>query len=134
MDLTLSHAFLTVDDQDKAVAFYSGVLGLDVLNDVDFEGMRWLTVGSPDQPGVELVLLPPLGPQESDRDVLLDLMRKGALGSVIFRTSDLDKTFEMIRAGGGEVMQEPIDQAYGVRDCAFRDPFGNMLRFSEPRA
>ena len=134
MDLTLSHAFLTVDDQDKAVAFYSGVLGLDVLNDVDFDGMRWLTVGSPDQPGVELVLLPPLGPQASERDVLLDLMRKGALGGVIFRTSDLDKTFETIRAGGGEVMQEPIDQAYGVRDCAFRDPFGNMLRFSEPRA
>ncbi|BEP14973.1 VOC family protein [Acidothermaceae bacterium B102] len=134
MDLTLSHAFLTVDDQDKAVAFYSGVLGLDVLNDVDFEGMRWLTVGSPDQPGVEIVLLPPLGPQASERDVLLDLMRKGALGGVIFRTSDLDKTFESIRDGGGEVMQEPIDQPYGVRDCAFRDPFGNMLRFSEPRA
>ncbi|MDX6227651.1 MAG: hypothetical protein QOI76_1041 [Frankiales bacterium] len=130
MDLTVSHTFLTVDDQDKALAFYNGVLGLAVMNDVDFEGWRWLTVGSPDQPGVEIVLMPPLGPMASEKEVILDLMRKGAMNGLIFRTANLDKTFEEIRAAGGEVMQEPIDQPYG-RDCAFRDPFGNSLRFSE---
>jgi catechol 2,3-dioxygenase-like lactoylglutathione lyase family enzyme len=134
MDLTVSHTFLTVDDQDKAVAFYNGVLGLAVTSDVEFEGMRWLTVGSPDQPGVEIGLLPPLGHMAAEKDALFDLMRKGALNGLIFRTGDVDKTFEQIRAAGGEVMQEPIDQPYGVRDCAFRDPFGNMLRFSEFRA
>jgi catechol 2,3-dioxygenase-like lactoylglutathione lyase family enzyme len=131
MDLTLSHTFVTVDDQDKALAFYSGVLGLTVNTDVAFEGMRWLTVGSPDQPGVEIVLLPPLGPAESERDTILDLMRKGGMNGLIFNTKDLDATFEAISAAGGEVVQEPIDQPYGVRDCAFRDPFGNSLRFSE---
>jgi catechol 2,3-dioxygenase-like lactoylglutathione lyase family enzyme len=130
MDLTLSHVFLTVDDQDKARTFYSDVLGLAVLNDVEFEGMRWLTVGSPDQPGVEIGLLPPVGPIAGEKDAILDLMRKGAMNGVIFRTAKLDATFEAIRAAGAEVMQEPIDQPYGVRDCAFRDPFGNMLRFS----
>jgi uncharacterized glyoxalase superfamily protein PhnB len=132
MDLKLSHAFLTVDDQDKALAFYHGVLGLDVLNDVMFEGMRWLTVGSPDQPGVEIVLMPPLGPQAAEREAIFDLMHKGVLSGFIFVTSDLDKIFERVRASGAEVMQEPIDQPYGVRDCGFRDPFGNPLRFSEP--
>jgi catechol 2,3-dioxygenase-like lactoylglutathione lyase family enzyme len=131
MDLTLSHAFLIVDDQDKALAFYNGVLGLAVLNDVEFDDMRWLSVGSPAQPGVEIVLLPPVGPNVSEKDLIFDLMRKGAMNGLIFATDDIDKTFETIRAAGGEVMQEPIAQPYGVRDCAFRDPFGNMLRFSQ---
>jgi catechol 2,3-dioxygenase-like lactoylglutathione lyase family enzyme len=132
MDLKLSHAFLTVDDQDKALAFYHGVLGLDVLNDVQFDDMRWLAVGSPDQPGVEIVLLPPVGHQVSEKDAIFDLMRKGGLPGLIFVTADLDATFERVRASGAEVMQEPIDQPYGVRDCGFRDPFGNPLRFSQP--
>jgi catechol 2,3-dioxygenase-like lactoylglutathione lyase family enzyme len=132
MDLTVSHVFLTVDDQDKALEFYHGVLGLAVLNDVQFDEMRWVSVGSPDQPGVEIVLLPPLGPVASERDVILDLMRKGGMNGLIFRTGNLDKTFEVLLAAGAEVTQEPIDQPYGVRDCGFRDPFGNMLRFSEP--
>jgi catechol 2,3-dioxygenase-like lactoylglutathione lyase family enzyme len=134
MDLTLSHAFVTVDDQDKALEFYSGVLGLDVHTDVEFEGMRWLTVGSPEQPGLEIVLLPPLGPVASERDVILDLMHKGGMNGLIFNTKDLDATFEAIRAAGAEVTQEPISQPYGVRDCGFRDPFGNSLRFSQPQA
>jgi catechol 2,3-dioxygenase-like lactoylglutathione lyase family enzyme len=132
MDLTVSHVFLTVDDQDKALEFYHGVLGLAVLNDVQFDEMRWVSVGSPEQPGVEIVLLPPLGPVASEKDVILDLMRKGGMNGLIFRTGDLDKTFEVLLAAGAEVTQEPIDQPYGVRDCGFRDPFGNMLRFSEP--
>jgi catechol 2,3-dioxygenase-like lactoylglutathione lyase family enzyme len=133
MELKLSHAFITVDDQDQALAFYRDVLGLDVISDVEFEGMRWLSVGPTSQPGVEIVLLPPLGPQASERATILDLMRKGALGGLIFSTDDIDATFELIRSRGGEAMQEPIDQPYGVRDCAFRDPFGTMLRFSEVR-
>ncbi len=133
MELRLSHAFITVDDQDRALAFYRDVLGLTVISDVQFEGMRWLSVGPPSQPDVEIVLLPPLSPQAGERETILDLMRKGALGGLIFSTDDLDETFETIRSRGGEVEQEPIDQPYGVRDCAFRDPFGTSLRFSEVR-
>ena len=133
MELKLSHAFITVDDQDQALAFYHGVLGLDVISDVEFEGMRWLTMSAPSQPGVEIVMIPPLGPMAADSGAIFDLMRKGALNGLIFSTDDIDKTFETIRERGGEVMQEPIDQPYGVRDCAFRDPFGTMLRFSEVR-
>ena len=133
MDLKLSHAFLTVDDQDKALEFYSGVLGLPVRDDVQFEDMRWLSVGSPDQPDVTLVLLPPLGPVASERDAVLDLMRKGAMNSVIFNTPDLDAAFEGVVAAGAEITQEPIDQPYGVRDFGCRDPFGNQLRFSQPK-
>ncbi|MFG2296530.1 VOC family protein [Streptomyces sp. NPDC048603] len=136
MDIRLSQCFIAVDDHDKALAFYRDVLGLDVLNDVGFEGMRWVTVGSPAQPGVEIVLEPPLAdPNASpaDRQTMAELLAKGLLRGVIFTTDDVDATFERIRAAGGEVLQEPIDQPYGVRDCAFRDPSGNMLRFNQPR-
>jgi predicted enzyme related to lactoylglutathione lyase len=136
MDIKLSQCFIAVDDHDKALAFYRDVLGLEVRNDVEFEGMRWVTVGSPSQPDVEIVLEPPLAdPNASpaDKEAMAELLAKGLLRGVIFRTDDCDATFERIRAGGGEVLQEPIDQPYGVRDCAFRDPSGNMLRFSQPR-
>ena len=106
-------------------------------NDVAFEGMRWVTVGSPSQPDVDIVLEPPLAdPNASpaDREAMAELLAKGMLRAVIFRTDDCDATFERIRAAGAEVLQEPIDQPYGVRDCAFRDPSGNMLRFNQPRA
>ena len=105
-------------------------------NDVGFEGMRWVTVGAPSQPDVEIVLEPPLAdPNASpaDREVMAELLAKGLLRGVMFRTHDCDATFERIRAAGAEVLQEPIDLPYGVRDCAFRDPSGNMLRFMEPR-
>jgi uncharacterized glyoxalase superfamily protein PhnB len=98
--------------------------------------MRWVTVGAPSQPGVEIVLEPPLadpGASEADRRAMAELLAKGMLRAVIFATDDVDATFERVRASGAEVLQEPIDQPYGVRDCAFRDPAGNMLRFNQPR-
>ena len=136
MDLKLSQCFIAVDDHDKALAFYRDALGLEVRNDVGFEGMRWVTVGAPSQPDVEIVLEPPLAdPNASpaDKQAMAELLAKGLLRGVIFRTDDCDTTFERIRAAGAEVLQEPIDQPYGVRDCAFRDPSGNMLRFNQPR-
>ena len=136
MDIKLSQCFIAVDDHDKALAFYTGVLGLEVRNDVGFEGMRWVTVGSPAQPDVDIVLEPPLAdPNASpaDRDAMAQLLAKGLLRGVIFRTDDVDATFERFAAAGADVLQEPIDQPYGVRDCAFRDPSGNMLRFNQPR-
>jgi predicted enzyme related to lactoylglutathione lyase len=136
MEINLSQCFIAVDDHDKALAFYRDVLGMEVRNDVGFEGMRWVTVGTPSQPDVDIVLEPPLAdPNASpqDREAMAGLLAKGMLRGVIFRTDDCDATFERIRAAGAEVLQEPIDQPYGVRDCAFRDPSGNMLRFNQPR-
>ena len=136
MDISLASCFIAVDDFDKALVFYRDVLGLEVRNDVGFENMRWITVGSPSQPDVDIVLEPALAdPNASDADkqAAAELLAKGMLRGVIFRTDDVDATFERIRAAGAEVLQEPFDQPYGVRDCAFRDPAGNMLRFNQPR-
>ena len=136
MDIELSTCFVAVDDHDKALAFYRDVLGLEVRNDVGFEGMRWVTVGAPSQPDVEIVLEPPLAdPNASaaDKETMAELLAKGLLRGVIFRTDDCDATFERISAAGAEVLQEPIDMPYGVRDCAFRDPSGNLLRFIQRR-
>jgi predicted enzyme related to lactoylglutathione lyase len=135
MDIRLSQCFIAVDDHDRAIAFYRDVLGLEVRNDVGFEGMRWVTVGAPSQPDVNIVLEPPVAhPNASpaDRQAMAELMAKGLLHGVIFATDGCDATFERISAAGGEVLQEPMDQPYGVRDCAFRDPAGNLLRFSQP--
>jgi predicted enzyme related to lactoylglutathione lyase len=136
MDIRLSACFIAVDDHDEALAFYRDVLGLEVRNDVAFEGMRWVTVGAPSQPDVDIVLEPPLAdPNASaaDQEAMAELLAKGQLRGVIFKTDDCDATFERIRAADAEVLQEPIDMPYGVRDCAFRDPSGNMLRFIQPR-
>jgi predicted enzyme related to lactoylglutathione lyase len=136
MEIKLSTCFIAVDDHDKALAFYRDVLGLEVRQDVGFEGMRWVTVGSPAQPDVDIVLEPPLAdPNASaaDREAMTELLAKGMLRAVVFNTDDVDATFERIRAAGADVLQEPIDQPYGVRDCAFRDPAGNMLRFNQAR-
>ncbi|WP_431330154.1 VOC family protein [Streptomyces sp. IPPR8] len=136
MDINLAQCFIAVDDHDKALAFYRDVLGMEVRDDVGFEGMRWVTVGSPDQPDVDIVLEPPLAdPNASDADkkAMAELLAKGLLRGVIFTTDDVDATFERVSAAGAEVLQEPVDQPYGVRDCAFRDPAGNMLRFNQPR-
>ena len=135
MDIELSHCFIAVDDHDKALGFYRDILGMEVRNDVEFEGMRWVTVGSPLQPDVEIVLEPPVAdPNASaaDKEAAAELLAKGLLRGVNFKTDDCDATFEHIRAAGGEVLQEPMDMPYGVRDCAFRDPSGNMLRFGQP--
>ncbi|MFI5998858.1 VOC family protein [Streptomyces sp. NPDC051366] len=137
MEIKLSQCFIAVDDHDRALAFYRDALGMEVRNDVAFEGMRWVTIGSPAQPDVEIVLEPPAAnPNASpaDKQAMAELLAKGMLRGVIFSTDDVDAAFERIRAAGGEVLQEPIDQPYGVRDCAFRDPSGNMLRFNQPRA
>lgn len=137
MDITLQQCFIAVHDHDLALAFYRDVLGLEVRNDVRFEGMRWLSVGPPSQPDVTIVLEPPLadpGASDADKRAMAELLAKGLLRGVIFQTDDVDTTFEHIRAAGGEVLQEPIDQPYGVRDCAFRDPSGNMLRFNQRTA
>ena len=137
MDIKLSACFIPVDNHDKALAFYRDVLGLEVRNDVEFEGMRWVSVGSPSQPDVDIVLEPPIAdPHASpaDREAMAELLAKGLLRGVNFSTGDCDATFEHIRAAGGDVLQEPMDMPYGVRDCAFRDPSGNMLRFGQPRS
>ena len=136
MEISISHCFIAVDDHDKALAFYRDALGMEVRNDVTFEGMRWVTIGSPSQPGVEIVLEPPVadpGASSTDKEAAAELLAKGLLRGVNFRTDDCDATFERIRATGAEVLQEPMDMPYGVRDCAFRDPSGNMLRFNQPR-
>ncbi|WP_344441201.1 VOC family protein [Kitasatospora nipponensis] len=137
MDIKLSQCFIAVDDHDKALDFYRDVLGLEVRNDVGYEGMRWVTIGAPSQPDVNIVLEPPLAdPNASaaDKQAMTELLAKGLLRGVIFATDDCDAAFERISAAGGEVMQEPTDQFYGVRDCAFRDPAGNMVRFTQSLA
>ncbi|MEU5694475.1 VOC family protein [Actinosynnema sp. NPDC020468] len=131
MDITLSHLFVQVHDQDEALTFYRDVLGLEVRTDMPFQGFRWLTVGPPGQPEVEIVLEDPtMGRAPDDAVALKSLLAKGSLAGVIFRVDDCDALFERVSAAGAEVMQEPVDQPYGVRDCAFRDPSGNHLRFS----
>ena len=137
MNLTVSHCFVTVDNQDAALKFYRDVLGMKVINDVAFDGFRWVSLSPPAQPGVEIVIgVPEQYPDISaaDRDAIAGLVAKGLLPGLIFATENCDATFEQLRAAGAEVLQEPIDQPYGVRDCAFRDPAGNMLRFSQSKA
>ena len=132
MDLSLSHCFVTVDDPDISLAFYRDVLGLDVRNDVSAEGFRWITLSPPSQPELEIVLSQPHGGRSTgDGDALAALLAKGALNAVIFRAPNVDEAFEKVRAAGAEVLQEPMDQPYGVRDCAFRDPSGNMIRINQ---
>jgi predicted enzyme related to lactoylglutathione lyase len=134
MDVKLKQCFVAVDDHDKAIAFYVDVLGLEVRNDVSFEGMRWVTVGSPLQPDVEIVLEPPAANPDfspADREAMARLLAKGVLRGVNFTTTDCDALYRRVQEAGGDVLQEPMDQPYGVRDCAFRDPAGNMLRFME---
>jgi predicted enzyme related to lactoylglutathione lyase len=132
MNLKLSHCFVYVLDQDEALDFYTRVLGLEKRTDAPMETMRWLTVGPHDQPEIEINLMdvgPPLPPE--DVEPARQLVAKGSMGAIIFLTDDCRAAFERIRAAGAEVMQEPIEQAYGVIDCAFRDPSGNHVRISE---
>jgi predicted enzyme related to lactoylglutathione lyase len=136
MDIRLSSCFIAVDDHDKALGFYRDTLGLEVRNDVSYEGMRWVTIGAPSQPDVSSVLEPPgCDPNMSPADqvAIAELMAKGHLRGVILATQDCDTAFERIRESGADVIQEPTDQAYGVRDCAFRDPAGNLIRLIQPR-
>ncbi|WP_405869442.1 MULTISPECIES: VOC family protein [unclassified Streptomyces] len=137
MDLKLNNCFIAVDDHDKAIAFYCDVLGLEIRNDVKYEGMRWVTVGSPLQPDVSIVLEPPAANPDlspADREAMERLLAKGVLRGVNFTTENCDALFTRVQESGAEVIQEPTDMPYGVRDCAFRDPAGNMLRFMERAA
>ena len=137
MDIKISQCFIAVDDHDKALEFYRDALGMEVRNDVAYEGMRWVTVSPTAQPDVEIVLEPPVadpGASDADKEAAAELLAKGLLRGVIFQTDDVDATFERVRAAGGEVLQEPMDMPYGVRDCAFRDPSGNQLRFSQAKS
>jgi uncharacterized glyoxalase superfamily protein PhnB len=136
MDLTIHSAFLPHDDPDTALSFYRDILGFEVRNDVGYGGMRWITVGPVDQPGTSIVLHPPAvdpGITDEERRTIVEMMAKGTYGIVVLATKDVDGTFERLQAGGAEVVQEPTDQPYGIRDCAFRDPAGNMIRINESR-
>ncbi|MET9554705.1 VOC family protein [Streptomyces sp. NPDC006645] len=132
MTIALQYCHVTVNDPDESLAFYRDALGFEVRNDVSSGDYRWVTIGSPTQPGLEIVLSEPhAGRSQADGDALQELLTKGVLGQLIFRTDDLDATFETVRASGAEVLQEPMDQPWGPRDCAFRDPSGNMVRISQ---
>jgi catechol 2,3-dioxygenase-like lactoylglutathione lyase family enzyme len=134
MNLTLSQCFVLVHDPDLALAFYRGALGLELRNDVAREDFRWITVGAASQPGVAIVLTNYLNGSPADGDALAALLAKGALNGVHFHTDDLEATFEKLRASGTEIVQEPTDQPWGTRDCAVRDPSGNLVRIDQPPA
>ncbi len=132
MAIGLQYCHITVNDPDESLGFYRDALGLELRNDVASGGFRWVTLGIPDQPGLEIVISEPhAGRSQADGDALQELLTKGVLPNIVFRVDDLDATFERVRASGAEVLQEPMDQPWGPRDCAFRDPSGNMVRIAE---
>jgi predicted enzyme related to lactoylglutathione lyase len=135
MDVKIQDCFLSVDDHEKAIQFYRDALGFEVRNDVSAYGMRWVTMGSRSQPDINIVLEPPAadpGISAEDRETIADLLAKGLLRGLNFSSPNVDETFDRVQATGAEVVQEPMDQGYG-RDCAFRDPAGNMIRIIQAR-
>ncbi|WP_017596185.1 VOC family protein [Nocardiopsis potens] len=136
MDISIHASFLPHDDPEASLAFYRDALGFEVRGDVGKGKKRWITVGPPGQPGTSVVLDPPSanpGLTEDERHTVAEMMAKGTYASLLLATPDLDRTFDRVQATGAEVVQEPIDQPYGVRDCAFRDPAGNLIRIQERR-
>ena len=136
MDITIHASFLPHNDPDESLAFYRDILGFEVRNDVGYGGVRWITVGPIDQPGTSIVLYPPSatpGITEDERRTIVEMMAKGTYANLLLATRDVDGTFERVQSNGTEVVQEPTDQPYGVRDCAVRDPAGNLLRIQELR-
>jgi catechol 2,3-dioxygenase-like lactoylglutathione lyase family enzyme len=136
MDLTIHASMLPHTDPDASLAFYRDTLGFELRNDVGYGGMRWLTVGPPGQPGTSIVLHPPTadpGITDDERRTVAEMMAKGTYAMVVLATPDVDATFARVQAGDAEVVQEPTDQPYGIRDCAFRDPAGNLIRIQETR-
>lgn len=134
MDVTIHYAFLPHTDADAALGFWCDTLGFELRNDVGYDGLRWLTVGPPNQPGTAIVLHPPAadpGITDEERRVILELIAKGSYGAMALATKDLDGLFDKLHANGADVVQEPTDQPWGVRDCAFRDPAGNMIRINQ---
>jgi len=136
MDITIHASFLPHDDPDASLAFYRDILGFEVRNDVGYGGMRWITVGPIGHPGSCIVLHPPAadpGITDDERRTIVEMMAKGSYAIITLATPDLDGTFDQVQASGAEVVQEPTEQPYGVRDCAVRDPAGNMIRINEIR-
>jgi catechol 2,3-dioxygenase-like lactoylglutathione lyase family enzyme len=134
MDIAIHAAFLPHTDPDASLAFYRDTLGFEVRNDVGYRGMHWITVGPAGQPGTSIVLYPPgadPGITDDERRTITEMMAKGTYAIITLSTPDLDGTFERLEAGGAEVVQEPTKQPYGIRDCAFRDPAGNLIRINE---
>ncbi|WP_433613080.1 VOC family protein [Prescottella agglutinans] len=134
MDITIHSAFLPHNDRDAALAFYRDILGFEVRKEVGYNDMYWITVGHPDQPDVSLVLHPPAadpGITDDERRMITEMMAKGTYAILTLATPDLDETFAKLEANGADIVQEPIDQPYGIRDCAVRDPAGNLLRINE---
>ena len=136
MDITIHAAFLPQDDPDAAIAFYRDTLGFEVRNDVGYDGMHWITVGPAGQPGTSIVLHPPgadPGITDDERRIIAEMMAKGTYAIITLATPDLDGVFERLQARDADIVQEPTDQPYGVRDCAVRDPAGNLIRINELR-
>jgi catechol 2,3-dioxygenase-like lactoylglutathione lyase family enzyme len=137
MDITIQASFLPHTDPDESLAFYRDTLGFEVRTDVGYGGMRWITVGPAGQPGTSIVLQPPAPPgcgiTDDERAVIAEMMAKGTYAGIVLATKDLNGTFDRLQASGAEVVQEPAEQPYGVRDCAFRDPAGNLIRLQELR-
>ncbi|MEV8554134.1 VOC family protein [Streptomyces glaucescens] len=136
MDITIHTTALPHDDPDASLAFYRDALGFEVRSDVGQGRMRWITVGPPGQPGTSILLAPPAadpGITEAERRTITEMMAKGTYGWILLATRDLDGTFEKVQAHDVEVVQEPTEQPYGIRDCAFRDPAGNLVRIQELR-
>jgi len=136
MDVTIHASFLPHDDPDASLAFYRDALGFEVRNDVGSGKMRWITVGPAEQPGTSILLAPPAadpGITEDERRTIAEMMAKGTYGWILLAAADLNGTFEKVEASGAEVVQKPTEQPYGVRDCAFRDPAGNLVRIQELR-
>ena len=134
MNITIHSTMLPHNDPEASLAFYRDTLGFEVRNDVEYGGMHWITVGPADQPETSIVLHPPAadpGITEDERRTIIEMMAKGTYGHINFATKDLDGTFERLEASGAEVVQEPTEQPYGIRDCAFRDPAGTLIRISE---
>ena len=133
-DITINASMLPHDDPDASLAFWRDTLGFEVRLDVEYGGMHWITVGPPNQPDTAIVLYPPAanpGVTEDERRTIAEMMAKGTYASINLATKDVDGTFERLQAGDAEVVQEPTDQPYGIRDCAFRDPSGNLIRIQQ---
>ncbi len=134
MDITIYSSFLPQDDPDAALAFYRDTLGFEVRNDVGYNGLHWITVGPAGQPGTSIVLYPPAaspGLTDDERRTITEMMAKGTYATILLATKDLNGTFDRLQASDAEIVQEPTEQPYGVRDCAVRDPAGNMVRIQE---
>lgn len=134
MDITINASFLPHTDAEESLRFYRDVLGWELRKDVGYQQMRWLTVGPVNQPDTAVVLTPPAvdpGISDDERRTILELMAKGSFGGIVLATANVDAAFAEIESRGGDVVQEPIDQPYGIRDCAFRDPAGNMIRLQQ---